>query len=96
MPQQWKESINVPTYKGDKTDFNNYRGISLVPTTFRILSNILLSRLIPQAEAIIGDNQCGFQCNRSTTDHISCIHQILVEIWEYNKAVHQLFMDEIL
>jgi hypothetical protein len=32
-------------------------------------------------------------CHRSTTVHIFCIHQILEEIWEFNKAVHQLFID---
>jgi len=57
------------------------------------LSNILLSRLIPYAEDIIGDHQCGFQRNRSTTDHIFCIHQILDKKWEHNEAVHQLFID---
>jgi hypothetical protein len=36
------------------------RGISLLPTTYKILSNILLSRLIPYAEEVIGDHQCGF------------------------------------
>jgi hypothetical protein len=40
------------------TDFIG--GISLLPTTYKILSNILLSRLIPYAEEIIGDQQCGF------------------------------------
>jgi hypothetical protein len=35
LPQQWKESIIVPIYKkGDKTDYNNYRGISLLSTAF--------------------------------------------------------------
>jgi hypothetical protein len=30
LPQQWKESIIVPIYKnGDKTDFSNYRRLSL-------------------------------------------------------------------
>ena len=29
----------------------------------------------------------------STTDHIFCIHQILEKKWEYNEAVHQLFID---
>ena len=43
LPDEWKESIIVPIYKkGDKTDCNNYRGISLLPTTYKVLSNILL------------------------------------------------------
>jgi hypothetical protein len=29
----------------------------------------------------------------STTDQIFCIHQILEKKWEYNKTVHQLFVD---
>jgi len=61
LPEEWKESIIVSIHKkGDKTDCNNYRGISLLPTTYKILSNILLSRLIPYAEEVIGDHQCGF------------------------------------
>jgi len=94
LPEEWEESITVPIYKkGDKTDCNNYRGISLLPTAYKFLSNILLSRLIPYAEEVIGDHQCGFRRNRSTTDHIFCVRQILEEKWEYNEAVHQLFID---
>ena len=78
LPEEWKGSIIVPIHKkGDKTDCNNYRGISLLPTTYKILSNILLSRLIPYAEEVIGDHQCGFRRNRSAIDHIFCIRQIL-------------------
>jgi hypothetical protein len=61
LPEKWKESIIVPIYKeGDKTDYINYRGISLFPTMYKILSNFLLSRLTPIAEEIIGDHECGF------------------------------------
>jgi len=60
LPEKWKESIIIPIHKkGDKTDCNNYRGISLLPNTYKTLSNILLSRLIPYAKEIIRDNQCG-------------------------------------
>src|SRR5215475_14421537 len=38
-------------------------------------------------------HQCGFRRNRSTTDHILCIRQILEKKWEHNEAVHQLFID---
>jgi len=54
--EEWEVTIIVPTYKeDDKTDCGNYRGISLLSTTYKILSNILLSMLIPYAEEIIGD-----------------------------------------
>jgi hypothetical protein len=94
LPEQWKQSIFVPVYKkGDKTDCSNYHGISFLSATYKILSNILLSKITPYAEEIIGDYQCGFQHNRSTTDHVFCIRQILEKKWEYNETVHRLFLD---
>jgi len=33
--------------KWDKTDWSNYREISLLSTTYKILSSILVSRLTP-------------------------------------------------
>jgi hypothetical protein len=60
LPQQWKESIIVPIHKkGDKTDCNNYRGMSLLSIAYKGLSNILLARLTPYVNEIIGDHQCG-------------------------------------
>ena len=47
LPEQWKESITVPIYKKDCI---NYRGISLLSTTYQIITNILLSRLNPYAQ----------------------------------------------
>ena len=61
--------------------------------TYKILSNILLSRLTPYAGEITGDHQCGFWRNRSTADHLFCIHQILEKKREHNEAVHRLFTD---
>jgi hypothetical protein len=65
----------------------------LLAASYKILSNILLSRLTPYADEIIGDHHCGFRRNRSTTDQIFCIRQILEKKWEYNGTVHHLFID---
>ena len=43
VPEVWKEWIILPFYKwkGDKLDCSNYRGLSLLSTTYSILSNII-------------------------------------------------------
>jgi len=65
LPEKWKDSTIVPIYmKGDKTNGTNYRGISLSPPKYKKLSHILLSMLIPYAEEIIGNYQCGIRGNK--------------------------------
>jgi hypothetical protein len=94
LPHQLKESILVPICKkGDKTGCSNYQGISLLSTSYKILSNIFLARLTPYVNEIIGDHQRGFRHNRSTTDQIFYIHQVLEKKWECNGTVPQLFTD---
>jgi hypothetical protein len=91
QPEQQKESIILRVYKkGDKTDCSNYWGISFLPTSYKMLSNNLLSRLSPCVGETTGDHQCGFRHNRSTTNQIFCIRQILEKKWEYTETVHQL------
>jgi hypothetical protein len=95
LPHQWKESIVVPIHKRVIKASSNYRGISLLTTSYKMLSNILLSMLIPCADEIIGDHQCGFRRNRSTTGEIYCVRQILEKKWEYNGTVglYQMFIN---
>jgi hypothetical protein len=74
-------TIIVPVHnKGDKTDCNNYRWISM------------LNQYINE---IIGDHQCGFQLNRSATDQILRIRQILEKKRDCNGKVHQLFIESL-
>jgi hypothetical protein len=69
LPEERTESFILLIYKnGDKTDCSDYKGMSYLSTMYKILSSILLSRLSPYAEEIIGDHQCGFRSNRSTTE----------------------------
>jgi hypothetical protein len=58
-----------------------------------ILFNILLSRLSPYVDNIIRDHEYSLQSDRSSTDQIFCIPQILERKWEYNETVYQLFIN---
>jgi len=71
-------------HSSDETECSNYRGIAALPTTYIILPNILVSRLYPYVDKIIVDHQCEFRRNRSITDQIFCIRQILEKKWAYN------------
>jgi hypothetical protein len=55
------ENGNLPanSQKGDKTDCNNC-GISLLSTSYKILSDVLPSSFSTFIDEIIGDHQCGF------------------------------------
>jgi hypothetical protein len=82
---------SLPMYnKGDKTDGSNYTGISLLSTTY--VNKILLSSLC-RGNYWGSSVWISTQNNRSTTDQIFRIRQILEKKWEYNEAVHRLFID---
>ena len=63
VPQQWKDAgITVFHKKNDKTEFANYRGISLVSHVHKVLLNVVDRRLSTYCEAkgLLPEEQCGF------------------------------------
>ena len=93
-PDQWGERIFVPLHKkGDKLLCSNYRGMCLLPTAYKILTIIIHSRLLPNAEDIIGEYQYGFGAGRSTVDQLFSIRQAIEKYWEYNRQQFHLFID---
>jgi hypothetical protein len=57
VPQPWKESIISPIYKkSDNTGCCKYRGLSLLPATYKMLYNIPLSVLSPYSDNTVGNH----------------------------------------
>ncbi|KAI5718850.1 hypothetical protein M8J76_001122 [Diaphorina citri] len=65
----------------------------LMSGPYKVLSSLLLARLKPLAEDILGDYQCGFRGNRSTTDNIFAVKMVNEKMWEFNRSVQYLFVD---
>lgn len=74
-------------------DCANYRGITLLNVAYKVFANLLYMRLLPYAESCIGEYQCGFRRDRSTSDQIFSLRQILEKCREYNIDTHHLFID---
>jgi len=50
-------------------------------------------RLVDIVETELDDYQSGFRPNRSTTDNIFMIRQIIEKCYEYNIDIHNVFID---
>ena len=93
IPEEWEETIIVPTYKKEDTDrCENYRGLAL-GKVHKILAYIILKKIKPYIEKIIGDYQNGFRDGRSVIDNIPVVKIINEKMWEYNQNAQYLFID---
>ena len=76
--EKWEESLRsgqvVPLYKnkGDRSDCNNYRGISLLSIVGKVFARVVLGRLQILAATVYPEAQCGFRSERSTIDMTFC------------------------
>jgi hypothetical protein len=89
-----KKSIICPIYKKrEKSEYSSCREISLLNTAYNTLVTVINNRLKVYAEDLLSQEQNGFRRNRSTTDNIFIMRQILKKCYEYNIEMHVLFID---
>lgn len=94
LPKEWNEgTITLIHKKGDLLYCKNYRGITLLNIIYKLLSNVWRGPIFPYAEDNMENYQCGFRLNRSSTNQLFTIRQLLR--WEFNSDMHQLFGHEV-
>lgn len=71
----------------------NYRGISLLNTSYKIVSNIILNRIKPYSKEIVGEYQSGFMPGKSTIYQIHTIKQTVEKRHEFYIDMYLLFID---
>ena len=78
VPQDMRDSKIITLYKnkGERSDCNNYRGISLLSIVGKVFARVILIRLQKLAERIYPESQCGFRAERSTIDMVFSLRQL--------------------
>jgi sorting nexin-29 len=67
--KDWKKASVIPIYKkGDRKDCENYRGISLLNSRYKIYANIIKNKLSRYYGSILGEEKNGFHKGRSYID----------------------------
>ena len=96
VPTAWKNSKIITIYKrkGEKSDCENSRGISLLSHAGKILTRILLGRLVTHvSERILPETQCGFRAGRGTVDMMFVARQMQEKCREQNRDLYLAFVD---
>ena len=95
VPQDMRDTKIVTLYKnkGERSDCNNYRGISLLSIVGKIYARVLLVRLQKLAERVYPESQCGFRAGRSTIDMIFSLRQLQEKCREQNVPLFLAFVD---
>lgn len=96
FPQSWMDGLIVPVFKkGDESDVQNYRGITLVSVISKIFTCILNNRLSDWCAKnnIVSDAQFGFKKGLSTTDAIFCLNSVISHMLNNKKRLYATFID---
>ena len=97
IPTQWICGNIVPIYKnkGDSTDPQNYRPITLLSCLGKLFTAIINERLNKYSDSVqlILENQAGFRRGLSTTDNIFSLYSLIELFKLFKKKLYCAFID---
>lgn len=95
VPQDMKDAKIITIYKnkGERSDCNNYRGISLLSIVGKVFARVILIRLQTLAEQVYPESQCGFRAGRSTADMVFSLRQLQEKCREQKMPLYVAFID---
>lgn len=79
-PERWKERVIVPIIKkGEGEEVKDYRGVTLLPTLYKIYVAVLAERLREEVEGkgIVPPNQTGFRRGIGTMDNVYVLNYLI-------------------
>ena len=95
-PKDWARGIIVPIYKsGEKDNFDNYRGITLLSIVGKLYTTILNNRLSEwlKLNNKLVEEQGGFRKGRSASEQIFILKEVIQHRRKRRKKTFCCFLD---
>lgn len=96
FPKCLKKAVVVPVFKaGNKDQISNYRPISILPSTSKILEKIINNRLVQylESQSLLSECQFGFRPKLSTADAVHELTDHLVQELDKGNQTIGIFLD---
>ena len=85
--------VNLYKNNGDRSNCNNYRGISLLSVVGKVFARVALTKLQILAERTLPESQCGFRAGRSIIYMIFSVRQLQEKCREQRRPLFIAFID---
>ena len=93
-PTPWTQLlINTLPKKGNLQLCQNYRTVSLISHSSKVMLKVILNRLKPLAEEILAEEQAGFRAGRSTTEQIFNLRILCEKYLQHQQNLYHVFID---
>lgn len=96
VPQELKDASIIHLYKrkGNRSQCDNHRGISLLSIAGKILARVVLNRLTAEVtDKVYPESQCGFRSGRGTADMVFAYRQLQEKCIEQSQPLYTVFVD---
>ena len=94
VPTDWRRGLIVKLpKKGDLTRCGNWRGITLIPTTAKVMGKIIVRKPAKEVDQHLREERAGFRAGRGTTEQIFILTNILEQAIEAISNLYTCFID---
>ena len=96
VPNDWASSIYQPIFrKGEKTNPNNYRGISPASCLCKLFTSVLTERIREDLEKrdVLGTEQAGCRSKIGCVDHVFVLSSLMSLYLAQNEKLFVTFID---
>ena len=94
FPEELLKSVYTPLPKQPRaTDCSNFRTISLMPHTLKILLKIIQERISKKIDKEVGETQFGFRPGSGTREGIFCFNILAQKFIEVDRDLFACFID---